>query len=60
MLAERLAFVLKYVASPLLFLLAGKKNVKKCLPKIMEHKQLRSFGQRDSRDGFPLSQQAVA
>lgn len=47
------------MASPFLLLLAGKNNAKKSLPQIIEGKQLWSFGQCKSRDGFPLSQQAV-
>lgn len=34
--------------------------MKNSLPGITEGKQLWSFGQRSSRDGFPLSQRAVA
>lgn len=45
--------------SPFLSPLAGKNNVKKSLPQIIEGKQLWSFGQCESGDGFPLSQQAV-
>lgn len=59
MLAWAFDFCLNNGEATYLFLLAGKNNVKKCLPKIIEGKQLWSFGQCNSRDGFPLSQQAV-